>query len=284
MAAPPPLARRPHRQSAATRRVTLPRRQQHQNLCPPTTPDTSRVLVQDLRKVCRRRPRCVSDAPSIPGDDRVPNRALQAQWSTHPLLTTGDSGVWMPDGTFSPPHVQASPYREDSGAPAVLPQGKLVAQYHLASSITTMRVFTDLHHSKQAILGSGASPIPIAAHAMNHSTMNFQPNLTHGSSINPVTYTYSTFREGKRQARADGESDQKVFGQRENDIHALLSGETDFDPQQPLSVWAPRVANVFFHGVAIPERLAACEILKEVMMVWVQRHSSPAVGGCFHLI
>lgn len=167
----------------------------------------------------------------------------EAQWSTHPLLTTGDSGVWMPDGTFSPPHVQAPPYREDSGAPAVLPQG-----------------------NKQAILGSGASPIPIAAHAMNHPTMNFQPNLTHGSSINPVTYTYSTFREGKRQARADGESDQKVFGQRENDIHALLSGETDFDPQQPLSAWAPRVANVFFHGVAIPERLAACEILKEVMM------------------
>lgn len=208
----------------------------------------------------------------------------EAQWSTHPLLTTGDSGVWMPDGTFSPPHVQASPYREDSGAPAVLPQGKLVAQHHLAPSITTMRVFTDLHHSKQAILGSGASPIPIAAHAMNHPTMNFQPNLTHGSSINPVTYTYSTFREGKRQARADGESDQKVFGQRENDIHALLSGETDFDPQQPLSAWAPRVANVFFHGVAIPERLAACEILKEVMMVWVQRHSSPAAGGCFRLI
>ncbi|EKG20199.1 hypothetical protein MPH_02492 [Macrophomina phaseolina MS6] len=126
---------------------------------------------------------------------------------------------------------------------------------------------TDLDDSKQAILGSSASPIPIAAHAMNHPTMNFQPNLTHGSSINPITYTYATFREGKRQARADGASDQKVFGQRDNDIHALLSGETNFDNEQPLSVWAPRVANVFFSGVGIPEKLAACEIIKDVMAV-----------------
>ncbi|KAH7045975.1 hypothetical protein B0J12DRAFT_576891 [Macrophomina phaseolina] len=148
----------------------------------------------------------------------------------------------------------------DGGAPAVGSSSSMSGdQKSDAMSLT------DLDDSKQAILGSSASPIPIAAHAMNHPTMNFQPNLTHGSSINPITYTYATFREGKRQARADGASDQKVFGQRDNDIHALLSGETNFDNEQPLSVWAPRVANVFFSGVGIPEKLAACEIIKDVM-------------------
>ncbi|KAL1631236.1 hypothetical protein SLS56_004485 [Neofusicoccum ribis] len=174
----------------------------------------------------------------------------EAQWSTHPLLATGDSGVWMPDGTFSPPHVQASPYREESAAPAVMPQG-----------------------NKQSVLGSSASPMPIAAHAMNHPTINFQPNLAHGSHINPVTYTYATFREGKRAARADGASDQKVFGQPENDIHTLINGETDFDNEQPLSMWAPRVANMFFSGAGLAEKLAACEMLKEVMAVWIHGKS-----------
>ncbi|EOD46271.1 bzip transcription factor [Neofusicoccum parvum] len=118
---------------------------------------------------------------------------------------------------------------------------------------------------KQSVLGSSASPMPIAAHAMNHPTINFQPNLAHGSHINPVTYTYATFREGKRAARADGASDQKVFGQPENDIHTLINGETDFDNEQPLSMWAPRVANMFFSGAGLAEKLAACEMLKEVM-------------------
>ncbi|KAF9631492.1 putative bzip transcription factor protein [Lasiodiplodia theobromae] len=166
----------------------------------------------------------------------------EAQWSAHPLLTTGDSGVWMPDGTFSPPHVQTSPYREGSTAPAVLSHG-----------------------NKQDILGPSASSIPIAPHPINHPSMNFQSALAHGSSINPVTYTYATFRERKRQEQADGEPDMKVFGDRENDIRGLLNGETEFSNEQPLSVWAPRVANVFFNHVGIPEKLAACEVLKEVM-------------------
>lgn len=108
--------------------------------------------------------------------------------------------------------------------------------------------------------------------------MNFQSALAHGSSINPVTYTYATFRERKRQEQADGEADMKVFGDRENDIRGLLNGETEFSNEQPLSVWAPRVANVFFNHVGIPEKLAACEVLKEVMAVCIQRLSSAPKG------
>ncbi|KAH7020660.1 hypothetical protein B0J12DRAFT_773955 [Macrophomina phaseolina] len=192
----------------------------------------------------------------------------KAQWSTHhPLLTRGDSGVWMPDGIFSPLYVQASPYGEESAALAMLPQGKSVVHHLAPFHQEGGERFTDLRCSKQNILGSSASPMPIAAHSMNHPAMNVQPNLTHGAPISPMTYTCATFREGKRQARADGDSDQEVFGQPENDIHALLSGEANFENDQPLSMWAPRFANVFFSGTGLPERLATSEMLKEIM-VW----------------
>ncbi|KAL1614262.1 hypothetical protein SLS54_009912 [Diplodia seriata] len=118
------------------------------------------------------------------------------------------------------------------------------------------------------ILGTNASPMSMTTH---HPSINFQPVMAHGSSINPVTYTYTTFRERKRQAQADGEADMKIFGDRENDIRGLLNGETEFDNEQPLSIWAPRVANMFFTHVGIPEKLAACEVLKEVMAVCIQR-------------
>ncbi|KAF2145186.1 uncharacterized protein K452DRAFT_222013 [Aplosporella prunicola CBS 121167] len=106
---------------------------------------------------------------------------------------------------------------------------------------------------------SGHDASVIACVHMNH------PMPQTSSTVSPITYVVTTFREAKRQLRADGCPMPKVFGLPQVDYNAILAGETDFALEQPLSVWVARITNVFFSKVGLPEKLALAGMLRDVM-------------------
>ncbi|KAK8253538.1 hypothetical protein IWZ00DRAFT_568165 [Phyllosticta capitalensis] len=186
-------------------------------------------------------------------ENGIPTTSEAQPWAAHSLLSTGDSGVWIPDGTFSPPNAHISPYREDSVGPAVMPQD-----------------------SKQNNIASGAADHSLPTQSLDHSAMGFEAPVSPGTTnVNPITYVFAMYREVKRAQRADGDSMQKVFGSEANDVDAILGGETGFSQEQPLTTWIPRVVNVFFANAGLPERLAVAEILKDWMQwqIWPSRQN-----------
>ncbi|KAK8157086.1 hypothetical protein IWX90DRAFT_508721 [Phyllosticta citrichinensis] len=181
-------------------------------------------------------------------ENAIPTASENHTWTAHSLLGTGDSGVWIPDGAFSP-NPNVSPYREDSAGPAAL----------------------SAESSKQNIMASSAADL--SAH---HSVMGFDPPVSPGTTnVSPITYVFAMYRDSKRAQRADGDSPQKVFGSDSNEIDAILGGETGFSQEQSLTTWVPRVVNVFFSAAGLAEKLAVAELVKDWMQwqIWPSRQN-----------
>ncbi|KAF2086773.1 hypothetical protein K490DRAFT_19114, partial [Saccharata proteae CBS 121410] len=121
--------------------------------------------------------------------------------------------------------------------------------------------------------GSGQESMPVnsksqvsgSSHSFGqvHGVSFRAPNSA--GSIPPISYICAAFRESKRQLLADGFSPVKIFGSNENDIAATIGNDMDFQIDQPLSVWAPRITNVFMSNVSLAEKLACAEVVKGLM-------------------